>query len=159
MWDLDAESALVFERDVATVGIFDGERIAIVDLVATDSVDNKSILVVDVDVIDLVVPPNTCQRLQNDLVGGSVVGEGIVNTFDQELTVFGDRHDRTWETVASGSTYDRIVVDACTATDVGCLEAVLELDSEFGIDTAGELDDRLGLVAVDLLCIVIDGNK
>ena len=157
--DLQAITAVVFERHVSAVGVFDGETIPIIDLIARGGVDYKTVLVVDIDIIDLVVSPNTSQRLKYDLIGGGVVGEGIVDPFDQEPTVFGDGHYRTWEAIATGSADNRIVVDACSAAEVGRFKTILELDSEFRIDTAGELDDRLGFVAVDLLGIVIDRHE
>ena len=159
LWDLQAITAVVFERHVSAIGVFDGEAIPIIDLIPGSGIDYEAILVVDVDIIDLVVSPNTGQRLEHDLIGCGVVGEGIVDTFDQEPTVFGDGHYRTWEAIATGSADNRIVVDACSAAEVGRFETILELDSEFRIDTAGKLDNRLGLVAVDLLRIVVDGQK
>ena len=95
LWHLQSEASFELKGDVATIGILDGEGVPIVDLITGGCIDNKAILVVDVDVIDSIILPNTRERFENDLVGRGVVGESVVDPFDQQPTILGDGYDRT----------------------------------------------------------------
>ena len=94
-------SAVVFKRNVSTVGISDREHATVFDLIAGRGVDDETIFVVDRNIVHPVILPDACERFENNLVRRGVVGERIIHSFDEQSSILGDGYHRTWKTIAT----------------------------------------------------------
>ena len=94
-------SAVVFKRNVSTVGISDREHATVFDLIAGRGVDDETIFIVDRNIVHPVILPDACERLENNLVRRGIVGERIIHSFDEQSSILGDGYHRTWKTIAT----------------------------------------------------------
>ena len=154
--NLQSVTAVELKRNISARAIEHSETVAICRLITRLCIDDKSVFVVERDVVNAIVLPYARQWRQDNLVGGRVVGEYVVDTLDQQPAVFSDSDHGSRQSIAPVTTDHRIVVDARTRLQITGFKSVFQLNSELGINATGQSHHRNRRVDVNALSVVVD---